>query len=104
MKKRLPSEKEFQLMALAIKERSGRDIAKHYQEQTGKTISYGTLYTTFRRLRDDTGWVRYRDQRSGDGRVRLIKLSGKGVQALNEARKAYRSLSTFGLSTGRAHG
>ncbi len=91
-------------MALAIKERSGRDIAKLYQEQTGETISYGTLYTTFRRLRDDTGWIRYRDQQSGDGRVRLIKVSGKGIQALNEARKAYRSLAAFGLLAGCGDG
>ncbi len=104
MGKKLPSEKEFQLMTLVIRERSGREVAKLYRESVGKPISYGTLYTTFSRLRDETGWVRYRDKQSGDGRVRLIELTGTGAKALNRARRHYSELAGFGLADDQVHG
>ena len=39
----------------------GREVARLYQQETGKQISYGTLYTTLRRMRQ-RGWVRMRRQ------------------------------------------
>ena len=96
-KKKLPTELEFQLMNLVIRERPGREVAKLYHKATGKRISPGSLYTTFRRLRDDTGWIRYRDEVDGDGRIRHIKLTAKGATALNRAREHFRDLADFGV-------
>ena len=42
---------EMQLLALvADQERAGREVAKLYHQETGKSIAYGTLYTTGRNL------------------------------------------------------
>jgi DNA-binding PadR family transcriptional regulator len=61
---RTPSPVETQLLALVDTERSGREVAKLYQEETGKEMPYGTLYTTFRRLKE-AGWVTSRDDEEG---------------------------------------
>jgi len=53
---------------------SGRDLAKRYLEENGKEISYGTLYTTMRRLKEG-GWVEMRDEEEGDRRVRYFKIT-----------------------------
>ena len=99
---KIPSATEMQLLALVSAcERSGREVAALYEDETGSKISYGTLYTTFRRLKD-FGWVEARDDEDEDGRVRFFQTTGLGRQALDEARSYYQSLSVFGLSEGRA--
>ncbi len=98
---KLPSPMEMQLLALvANDERSGRDVAKLYQQETSKTISYGTLYTTFRRLKDD-GWVKVRDDQDQDGRVRFFKIDVDGRRALANGREFYAGIAGFGLPEGR---
>ena len=85
---KLPSPTEMGLLeALGPREISGRDLAKRYEKETGKSISYGTLYTTMRRLKED-GWIEARDSDEGDRRVRLFKISGTGAKVLPKAREA----------------
>ena len=95
------SPKEIQLLALVTTERAGRDVAKCYAEETGSSISYGTLYTTFRRLKEK-GWVSSHDAKGGDGRVRYFRITGAGAQALAAARNFHAELAQFGLATGGA--
>lgn len=92
----------MQLLALVAEEElAGREVALRYQTETGRAISYGTLYTTFRRLKDD-GLVSVRDDEDEDGRVRYFRITGHGKRALNEARARYQSLASFGLAWGGA--
>jgi DNA-binding PadR family transcriptional regulator len=94
---RLPSPREMQLLAIvADEELSGRDVAKRFEEESKENISYGTLYTTFRRLKDE-GWVNTRDDEDDDGRVRFFRTNGSGAKVLREARLYYASLAKFGL-------
>ncbi|WP_038164912.1 PadR family transcriptional regulator [Verrucomicrobium sp. BvORR106] len=104
---KMPSPTEWALIELlTAREISGRDLARLYEKETGKSMSYGTLYTTMRRLKD-AGWVDVREDEDGDGRVRLFKISGKGAQArikLVEFRKALGAEShaiPFGFLEGR---
>jgi len=97
----LPSPMQMQLLALvADRERSGREVAKLYQQETGKPISYGTLYTTFRRLRED-GWVKVRDDEDEDGRVRYFRIDVDGRRALAHGREFYAGIASFALPEGR---
>lgn len=93
----LPSPIEIQLLALVVRERSGGEIASLYAKESGKEISPGTLYTTFRRLRE-AGWVKARESADRDGRIRYFKITGSGSLALNRGREHYRGLSSFGLA------
>lgn len=92
----LPSSTEFQLLTLVVTERSGRDVAQLFKKETGRTISYGTLYTTFRRLRE-WGWVTVRDDGDEDGRVRWFRITASGSKAMDRAREQFRGLAEFGL-------
>jgi DNA-binding PadR family transcriptional regulator len=98
---RTPSPVETQLLALVDTELSGREVAKLYQEETGKEMPYGTLYTTFRRLKE-AGWVTSRDDEDEDGRVRYFRITGAGAGALSEARDYYRRLAGFALERATA--
>lgn len=69
------------LEALGAREHSGRNLAERYREHTGKSISWGTLYTAMRRLKE-SGWVDVRDDEDEDGRIRFFKLSSAGARAL----------------------
>lgn len=71
-------------MSLVVTERSGREVAKAYEAETGVSISYGTLYTTFRRLKE-SGWVSSSDSSDEDGRIRHFRLTGVGRKVLAEA-------------------
>lgn len=85
----------MRLLALvADRERSGREVAKLYAQETGETISYGTLYTTFRRLKD-AGWVRVREDQDDDGRVRFFRIDARGEQALRKGRNYYAGIASF---------
>lgn len=93
----LPSAVEMQLLALvAVRERAGREVARLYRDESGRSISYGTLYTTFRRLKDSR-WVTTRDDQSVDGRVRYFRITAKGAAALQAAREHHVALANFGL-------
>jgi DNA-binding PadR family transcriptional regulator len=93
----LPSTKELELMALVESEElSGREVAKRYEKETNKRISYGTLYTTFRRLKE-SGWVEARESSDDDGRVRYFRLTGAGIRVLRDARRHHTRLAHFGL-------
>lgn len=90
---KLPSPTEFSLLqALGAQEMSGRDLARRFASEQGRSISYGTLYTAMRRLKDG-GWVTVRDDEDEDGRVRFFKLTGNGVDLLPKLRDLG---STFG--------
>ena len=97
MARKIPSPVELRLLVLVDRERSGREVAKLHKKETGKAISYGTLYTTFRRLREQ-GWVKTRDDEDEDGRVRFFLITASGVRALDRARVHYGRLASFGLS------
>jgi DNA-binding PadR family transcriptional regulator len=91
------SQREMELLALvAFEELPGREVAKRFAEETGKSISYGTLYTTFRRLKEE-GLVNVRDDEDADGRIRYFSINGAGKRALKGARDEYRKLASFGL-------
>ncbi len=92
MGKDLPTPTELQLLALVVTERNGREAAQLYQQETGAKISYGTLYTTFRRLREK-GWVRTARRHSTDARVRCLRITSLGQRRLQEGRTHYGSLS-----------
>lgn len=92
----IPSPIEMKLLALvANQEMSGRDVAKRYVEETGRNISYGTLYTTFRRLKEN-GFIKVRDGEDEDGRIRYFRIDATGRHALAQAREYYSGLATFG--------
>ncbi|MHC4861185.1 MAG: PadR family transcriptional regulator [Planctomycetota bacterium] len=81
MEPKILSEKEYQLLLLCVSERSGREVAKRYETEAGRSISYGTLYTTFRRLHR-AGLVHVRDDSDSDGRVRYFRCTGAGHRSI----------------------
>ncbi len=87
-----PSPTETALLDLmGTRERTGREIAEAYAKEHGTTISYGTLYTALRRLKEG-GWIDMRDDEDEDGRLRYYKLSGTGVKLMPTLRKMSVSL------------
>lgn len=89
---------EFQVLAaMGAREMAGRDIRIAFEKEFGR-ISYGTLYTTLRRLRE-SGFLEDRDDADADGRIRYFKLTGKGQTALTATRTLYRTLAAAGLSS-----
>lgn len=91
----VPTVLEMHLLALVVSKKAGREIAKCYEKETGKSISYGSLYTTFRRLKE-AGWVRVEEGEDEDGRIRYFQITGHGVKALENGREFYRSVANFG--------
>lgn len=87
-----PSPTELELLGLTIQERSGREIAKRFKEVMGREISYGTLYTTLRRM-SDAGLVRAREDHDEDGRVRYYKITAVGARAWNAARDSFQRIA-----------
>ena len=84
-------------MALVTdQERSGREVAKLYEQETGKSISYGTLYTTLRRLAESR-WVKVRDDADKDGRLRYFSIDVDGRKALAEGREYYAGIASFAM-------
>ena len=92
----IPTPLELQLLALVVTRRSGREVAARYKDETGESISYGTLYTTFRRLKE-AGWVTVHDDEDDDGRLRFFQIDAPGTKALNAGRTFYRELAGFGV-------
>jgi DNA-binding PadR family transcriptional regulator len=90
MKSKL-SERERQLMLLLLQERTGREVAREFRREHGSPISYGTLYTTLRRL-NEAGFVDVtREDEDADGRFRYYRLTGAGSKALSAAIDAMRN-------------
>jgi DNA-binding PadR family transcriptional regulator len=86
---KLPSATELGLMvALGSNRLNGRELAKAYEERLGRSISYGSLYTTMSRL-CDAGWVEQADGEDTDGRLRYFELTGDGTRAVAEADSFY---------------
>ena len=75
---KMPSATETALLTVLGPHRlTGRQLAVRYKEESGRSISYGTLYTTMSRLRD-LGWVEQSDSEDEDGRLRYFRLTGAG--------------------------
>jgi DNA-binding PadR family transcriptional regulator len=100
---KIPSPRELQLLSLVLVQRTGREIARLFQHETGAPIAYGTLYTTFRRMKE-SGWVSVREKEKGDGRERLFEITGAGANALEQGRAFYRRLADFSDSGSGAPG
>jgi DNA-binding PadR family transcriptional regulator len=83
-----PSATELLLLEILSEhdELAGREVAKAYEKEHKKTISYGTLYTTLRRLKEQ-GWVSMRDDEDEDGRVRFFSIDPRGRAAMNGAKR-----------------
>lgn len=91
---KIPSTVEYNLLcALGAREISGRALAKRYEQEQDTSISYGTLYTAMRRLKDG-GWVDVREADESDRRIRYFKLSADGARHLSDLHKLK---STFGF-------
>ena len=101
MNAKVLSPTELQLLSLITSERAGREVARLYEGEAGQAISYGTLYTTLRRMRE-RGWVGMREDRELDRRIRLFVATMDGVHELDSARGHYASLSRFGQEVGHA--
>ncbi len=98
----LPNEREMRLLnAIGGSERSGRDVAARFAEQSHenpefrKTISYGALYVTLARMKEK-GWVDSRDDTDEDGRVRFFHLSGLGERVRANGVENFGLLAVFG--------
>lgn len=79
---KLPSPTETNLLnALGPREISGRELAERYKQEGHGSISWGTLYTAMRRLKE-AGWVEVREDEVGDRRMRYFKISANGAIAL----------------------
>jgi DNA-binding PadR family transcriptional regulator len=90
---KIPSPREVELLRLVITERTGREVAKAYESESGQSIPYSTVYACFADM-EKRGWVRIRDEEKGDRRVRWIKIEqGAGVAALNLALQTYGRLA-----------
>src|SRR5688572_27151219 len=100
---KLPSATEMRLLGILSEhgELAGREVAKAYQKEFKTSISYGTLYTTLRRLKEQQ-WVRTRDDEDQDGRVRFFSLDPRGKAALNAALRYQAAVGGFGLQPGVA--
>jgi|SRR6185312_10558499 len=89
---------EFRILnIIATDELAGREIAKRYATEAGSRLSYGTLYTTCRRLKEN-GLLRVRDSLDSDGRVRFFRATGNGIKTLDETRAEFAALANFGLN------
>lgn len=80
---------------ISVTELTGRELAQAYEKETGKSISYGTLYTTMRRLEEEK-WVSSREDTDADGRLKYFKLTNGGHAALRAAHGELRRLLNFG--------
>lgn len=88
---RVPTPVEMVLLSLMARPHSGRHLARRLREATGRSISYGSLYTTLRRMRDD-GLVEITV--GEDRRERLFQITGGiGKAALAKGREYYAALS-----------
>jgi DNA-binding PadR family transcriptional regulator len=77
---KLPSDLELALLALTVRESTGRQLAQEYEKRHKKPLSYGSLYTTLRRM-VETGWLKQREDADEDGRLRWYLITAEGRRA-----------------------
>ena len=92
----IPSETELELMSLVVRKRTGGEVRELYKRQTDQDLSPGTMFTTFRRLKE-RDWVEVESGQDEDGRVRSFKLTKGGIGALSRGRHHYASVAEFGM-------
>lgn len=80
------------LAAVARGKQSGREVAQTYAADNESEITYGTLYTTLRRLKEK-GFVDTEDGQDEDGRIRYFEITAKGQGALAQAHRALTALA-----------
>ena len=51
MARKVLSPVELQILALVVEERTGREVAALFEREAGRRIPFGSLYTSFRRMR-----------------------------------------------------
>lgn len=95
---------EFKLLSvLGLEEISGRELASAYEKRFKRTIPYGTLYTTMRRLREK-GLVNSREDSDRDGRLRLFSVTTEGVSARRAHADFLVTIAGPGLMGAPSHG
>ncbi len=94
MNNAVPNPTELQLLALLSVERTGRELARRYEAEMGVPISYGTLYSTLRRL-NNAGLVTTTHSARGDRRAKLFVRNTVGSEVLENGRLHYRRISEF---------
>ena len=87
---------EMQILALVVEQRTGREVAALFERETGRRIPFGSLYTSFRRMRA-RGFVTSREQPDEDARFKYFMATPRGVAALDRSRTFYRRLGCVGL-------
>jgi DNA-binding PadR family transcriptional regulator len=75
-----PSDLELALLSLAVRESTGRELAQNFAKSHGRALSYGSLYTTLRRM-VEAGWLNQREDDDEDGRLRWYSLTAQGRRA-----------------------
>ena len=96
MAKSVLSPVELQILALVVDERTGRDVAALFEREAGRRIPFGSLYTSFRRMRA-RGLVTSREDRDQDGRIKYFLATPRGLATLQRSRAFYGRLGYFGL-------
>ena len=90
----LPILTEFILLAQTLHERSGTEIRARFNAESKKQISIGSLYPTLARMRE-RGWVKVRNSKDRDGRIRLFHITSEGRRLYNEVRANYAKMAAF---------
>ncbi len=96
MNQRTLSPQELQLLSLITTARTGRQVAALYRQESGQRISWGSLYTSLRRMRT-RGLVASREEPDEDGRIKYFLATQQGLAALQRSRAFYGRLGYFGL-------
>lgn len=97
MRDGLPSPTEFSILSLLANrsrshELTGLEIAEGHRAATNRALSFGTMYSTLRRLKDE-GLVVAETRWTEDGdKVRVFKLTGDGVHVLNHSARYFGGL------------
>lgn len=86
--KKIESVREAAILQMLVSgPRYGLDIRQEYQQASGDSMPLGSLYTTMQRI-EDKGFVtsELRDSASerGGNRRRYFRITGAGMNALNE--------------------
>lgn len=89
---------EFRLLVIIHKKKAltGRDIAAVYKKKMKRKVSYGSLYTSLRRLTADGFVSNTRPAKnSKDSRIRVFSLTKTGRVIVRQTRNHFTSLAKF---------
>ena len=80
--------REAEILSILINgEKYGREIRDEYEKRTGRSMPFGSLYTTLERI-DQKGYIRSRlgegTHVRGGNRRKYYRLTASGTAALNE--------------------